>query len=43
MNETNLFLFSIFGALGFTIKGYNCALDCAGVSSVAYGLLVREV
>lgn len=28
-----------FGVLGCTIKGY----DCAGVSSVAYGLLAREV
>lgn len=27
------------GALGCTIKGYGCA----GVSSVAYGLLTREV
>jgi glutaryl-CoA dehydrogenase len=27
------------GVLGATIKGYNCA----GVSSVAYGLLAREV
>jgi len=27
------------GVLGATIKGY----DCAGVSSVAYGLLAREV
>lgn len=28
-----------YGALGCTIKGY----DCAGVSSVAYGLMTREV
>lgn len=28
-----------FGVLGCTIKGY----ECAGVSSVAYGLLAREV
>lgn len=28
-----------FGALGCTLKGYGCA----GVSSVAYGLLAREV
>lgn len=27
------------GVLGCTIKGYNCA----GVSSVAYGLITREV
>lgn len=28
-----------FGALGATISGYGCA----GVSSVAYGLLAREI
>lgn len=28
-----------YGALGCTIKGY----ECAGVSSVAYGLMAREV
>lgn len=27
------------GVLGCTIKGY----DCAGISSVAYGLITREV
>ncbi len=27
------------GFLGATIKGY----DCAGVSSVAYGLIIREI
>lgn len=44
-NDTSVFDREIYkelgqmGALGCTIKGY----ECAGVSSVAYGLMTREV